>query len=113
MNDSLEQEMPARMQKDLRRSSGEARPMVALGTPVLPLTTDTRAVTDRRLDPAPGEALEVSIVVPTFNERQNVGELIARVERALRGISWEMIFVDDDSLDGTSAEIKSIAVRDM
>jgi len=113
LNDTLEQEMPARMQNDLRRSSGEASPMVALGTPVLPLTTDTRAVIDSRLDPAPLEALEVSIVVPTFNERQNVGELIARVERALRGISWEMIFVDDDSLDGTSAEIKSIAVRDM
>jgi hypothetical protein len=35
--------------------------------------------------------------VPTFNERQNVRELIARLELALRGISWELIFVDDDS----------------
>jgi dolichol-phosphate mannosyltransferase len=54
----------------------------------------------------------VSIVVPTFNERLNVGELVARVERALRGISWELIFVDDDSPDGTSAEVKALAVRD-
>ena len=51
------------------------------------------------------------MVVPTFNERENVSELIARVDRALRGISWEMIFVDDD-FDGTSAEIKAIGARD-
>lgn len=56
--------------------------------------------------------LELSIVVPTFNERQNVSELIGRVERAISGIRWEMIFVDDDSPDGTSAEVKSIAARD-
>jgi dolichol-phosphate mannosyltransferase len=41
-----------------------------------------------------------------------VTELIARVERALRGLSWEMIFVDDDSPDETSAEIKAIAAGD-
>ena len=52
------------------------------------------------------------MVVPTFNERENVSELIARVDRALRGISWELIFVDDDSPDGTSAEIKAIGARD-
>ena len=39
-------------------------------------------------------------------------ELIGRVERALTGITWEMIFVDDDSPDGTSAEIKAIAAVD-
>ena len=65
-----------------------------------------------RVEPAPGAPLEVSIVVPTFNERLNVGELVARVDRALRGISWELIFVDDDSPDGTSAEVKALAVRD-
>jgi dolichol-phosphate mannosyltransferase len=63
-------------------------------------------------DAVPSALLDLSIIVPTFNERQNVRELIARVERALRGIRWEIIFVDDDSPDGTSAEIKSIAARD-
>ncbi len=56
--------------------------------------------------------LDLAIIVPTFNERQNIRELIARVERSIGDIRWEMIFVDDDSPDGTSAEIKSIAVRD-
>lgn len=65
-----------------------------------------------RVERAPAAPLEVSIVVPTFNERLNVTELVARIERALRGISWELIFVDDDSPDGTSAEVKAIAVRD-
>jgi dolichol-phosphate mannosyltransferase len=63
-------------------------------------------------DPVPSAPLDLSIIVPTFNERQNVRELIARVERALRGIRWEIIFVDDDSPDGTSAEIKAMAARD-
>jgi dolichol-phosphate mannosyltransferase len=63
-------------------------------------------------DAVPSAPLDLSIVVPTFNERQNVRELIARVERAIQGLRWEMIFVDDDSPDGTSAEIKSIAARD-
>ncbi len=65
-----------------------------------------------RVERAPAAPLEVSIVVPTFNERLNVTELVVRIERALRGISWELIFVDDDSPDGTSAEVKAIAVRD-
>jgi dolichol-phosphate mannosyltransferase len=66
------------------------------------------------IHPEPQQAapLDLSIVVPTFNERANVRELITRVERALSGLRWEMIFVDDDSPDGTSAEIKSIAARD-
>jgi dolichol-phosphate mannosyltransferase len=77
-----------------------------------PLAVDARPMLVSRHDVAPAAPLEVSIVVPTFNERQNVTELISRVERALGGIAWEMIFVDDDSPDGTSAEVKAIAARD-
>ena len=65
-----------------------------------------------RVEAAPAMPLEVAVVVPTFNERDNVRELIASVERALRGISWEMIFVDDDSPDGTSDEVKGIGASD-
>ena len=39
--------------------------------------------------------LELSIVVPTFNEVSNVHELIRRIDGALAGISWELIIVDD------------------
>lgn len=54
----------------------------------------------------------VSIVVPTFNERGNVEELVRRVERALAGRAWEVIFVDDNSPDETAAAVRALAGRD-
>jgi dolichol-phosphate mannosyltransferase len=56
--------------------------------------------------------LDLSIVVPTFNERGNVERLIAALEIALQGIAWQVIFVDDDSPDGTAAAVKAIAATD-
>lgn len=97
------------MRAELRVRSAE--PVKARGA-ANPLAVDARPMLVSRHDVAPAVPLEVSIVVPTFNERQNVTELISRVEQALRGIAWEMIFVDDDSPDGTSAEVKAIAARD-
>lgn len=47
--------------------------------------------------------VDISIIVPTFNECGNVAELTRRVATTLPGISWEIIFVDDDSPDGTAA----------
>lgn len=58
---------------------------------------------------ATSEALRLSIVVPTFNEAANVRELIARVSQAMAHIPWEIIFVDDDSRDGTADLVRSIA----
>jgi dolichol-phosphate mannosyltransferase len=98
------------MQTEMRMRPNELRPSIA-GGPATMWPAETRPVAAGRLDAAPA-ALQLSIVVPTFNERQNVREFIARLEVALRGISWELIFVDDDSPDGTSAEVKAIAVRD-
>lgn len=54
----------------------------------------------------------LSVIVPTYNERGNITELITRMDAALRGIAWEIIFVDDDSPDGTAALIASHARRD-
>ena len=45
---------------------------------------------------------DLTIVVPTFNERENVEELIRKIDAALTGIDWEIVFVDDDSPDGTA-----------
>jgi dolichol-phosphate mannosyltransferase len=55
---------------------------------------------------------ELTIVVPTFNERDNVKLLIARLDAALRGIEWEVLYVDDDSPDGTAAKVRELAQTD-
>ena len=55
---------------------------------------------------------ELTIIVPTYNERENVETLIDRLDAVLAGISWEVLFVDDDSPDGTAALIKEIGTRD-
>jgi dolichol-phosphate mannosyltransferase len=56
--------------------------------------------------------LELAVVIPTFNEIGNVEELIARLDKLLRGTGWEAIFVDDDSSDGTAACLHALALRD-
>ena len=98
------------MRTELRMRPNELKPSIAGGTATR-RPAETRPTAAGRFAAAPAE-LQLSIVVPTFNERQNVQELIARLELALRGIAWELIFVDDDSPDGTSAEVKAIAARD-
>jgi dolichol-phosphate mannosyltransferase len=52
---------------------------------------------------------ELSIIVPTFNERDNVVELVQRLTRALGNVSWEVVFVDDNSPDGTADLVREIA----
>ncbi len=57
-------------------------------------------------------APELTVVVPCYNERPNVAPLIARLDAALYGIAWEVVYVDDDSPDGTAAEVRRIAQTD-
>ena len=55
----------------------------------------------------------VSVVVPTFNESGNIRTLVAAIERVLGAGGWEVIFVDDDSPDGTAAEAKALGATDL
>src|ERR1041385_8021764 len=55
---------------------------------------------------------ELSVVVPTFNERDNVTALFRKLETALRGIAWEVIYVDDNSPDGTWEVVRALAGTD-
>lgn len=57
-------------------------------------------------------ALEIGVVVPTFNERLNVPALVERLAAALDGVAWEVIFVDDDSPDGTAEAARELALVD-
>lgn len=52
----------------------------------------------------------ISIVAPTFNEAENIGPLVARVEAALQDTDWELIVVDDDSPDGTAEVARRLAL---
>ena len=55
---------------------------------------------------------ELTVVVPTYNECQNVATLVDRLRSALDGIAWEVIFVDDASPDGTAECVRELALAD-
>jgi dolichol-phosphate mannosyltransferase len=59
------------------------------------------------------DAPELTVVVPTFNEHDNIVPLLERLETVLAGIVWEAIFVDDDSPDGTAETVRDVARRDL
>ena len=85
-----------------------------MSTPV-----DTRREeSDAPGSPAPaGElppGLDLSVLIPVFNEVDNVGPLHAELDAVLgsTGLRYELIFVDDGSIDGTAAQLESIQARD-
>ncbi len=54
---------------------------------------------------------KLTLIVPTLNEVSNVLPLIERLEVVLKGIAWSVIFVDDDSEDGTYDVIRTIGAE--
>jgi dolichol-phosphate mannosyltransferase len=63
-------------------------------------------------EPVPGRAPELSVIIPTVNEAANVPEIVRRLRVCLSTIAWEVIFVDDDSSDGTAALVRSLGRED-
>src|SRR5512139_1295709 len=72
----------------------------------------TFASVDTKTPTAQAQEVLLSVVIPTFNERGNVAELIKRLDQTLAGVVWEAIFVDDNSPDGTADALKAIARTD-
>ena len=58
------------------------------------------------------EGPELSVIVPTFNERDNVTVLYRRLEATLANVAWEVVFVDDNSPDGTWDVVRGLAQQD-
>lgn len=56
--------------------------------------------------------LELTVIVPTFNEADNVAALVAKLDAALSSLAWEVVFVDDNSADGTADRVRAIASVD-
>jgi dolichol-phosphate mannosyltransferase len=54
----------------------------------------------------------LSVIIPCFNERPNVAPMVAKLDAALAGVAWEVIYVDDNSPDGTTQEVRRIARED-
>ena len=53
--------------------------------------------------------IALTIVVPTYNEKLNVRPIVSLLDKALVDINWEVVFVDDDSPDGTADEVRELA----
>jgi dolichol-phosphate mannosyltransferase len=58
------------------------------------------------------QPIELTVVVPTFKERQNVPILLEKLKSVLSHIEWEVLFVDDHSPDGTADTARQIALID-
>jgi dolichol-phosphate mannosyltransferase len=52
---------------------------------------------------------ELAVIVPTFNERENIVPMVDALRRVLASIDFEVIFVDDDSPDGTAEVVRSLS----
>ena len=76
--------------------------------PVSPSAQPLRADASAVVRPAP----ELTIVVPTFNEKANIPLLVERLAQLLTSCDWEVIFVDDNSPDGTAAAARAIGAND-
>jgi dolichol-phosphate mannosyltransferase len=73
--------------------------------------TDSVQEHSTRVDPKLTGRPELAVVIPTFNERENVPVVLAALSKALDGIEWEAVFVDDHSPDGTAERVREIALE--
>jgi len=53
--------------------------------------------------------LRVTVVVPTFRERENIPLVVGRLDALLKDFDWEVVFVDDDSDDGSAGVLLDLS----
>lgn len=54
---------------------------------------------------------KISIIIPTYNEKDNIAPLLSRVDKALTGYDHEILIVDDNSKDGTIELASELAAK--
>src|SRR5688572_21583615 len=54
---------------------------------------------------------QISIIIPTLNEADNLPLLLPRIAETLRGRDWEAVIIDDASTDGTAAVSQALATE--
>lgn len=54
---------------------------------------------------------KISIIIPTYNEKDNITPLVKRLAQALAGYNYELLVVDDESKDGTIEVARGLASR--
>lgn len=63
-------------------------------------------------DPVMRRGPLVSIIIPTLNDHDNIDDLLSQLRTVMHDIEWEVIFVDDDSADGTASVVRRIGSDD-
>lgn len=58
--------------------------------------------------------MKLSLVIPVYNEEQTLPDLVKAIHKALESFTaeWEVIFVDDGSMDGSLRVLKELALKD-
>ena len=61
------------------------------------------------MEAVPGGTITLSVVIPTYNERENIARLVCRILGSSPGLPIEVIVVDDGSPDGTAQVVRDLA----
>ena len=51
---------------------------------------------------------KLTVVIPTFNEVENIPLILKKIEDTLKNVNFEIIFVDDNSSDGSIEKIREL-----
>lgn len=54
---------------------------------------------------------ELSVIIPTYNEVENIEELIKQLEEQLKGVNYEILVMDDDSPDKTGEKVQELKAQ--
>ncbi|AHJ66069.1 Undecaprenyl-phosphate mannosyltransferase [Granulibacter bethesdensis CGDNIH4] len=78
----------------------------------LPMVEPVSSLTHSCSDIVRRDGVELAVIVPCYNELANVAPMVAKLDQALKDCRWEVLFVDDNSPDGTADAARELARHD-